>query len=126
MYSDGRYHHKTWAEEGCGTLWRDVVFGHEPSEQHLDALKKQALQDQMKDVAGKCSSECGKKLRDALRIIHFIAERNLPLDMMEPLVNLASALGAPNIRKLQVAKNAKYTSWDAGQEFLAALIDEVN
>ena len=116
---------RAWIDVGCKTLRRDKVLEHEASEIHKLSVRSAVMSDEMKSTASQQKSTAVDVVTDALRIVCFIVDHNLPLSLFGPLVQLASTLGAPNISKMHVGKNATYTSWESVQGFVSALSREV-
>ena len=112
---------KAWIDVPCHTLRFDKLQDHENSVMRKFAVKAEVWQKDTQKASANHSSAAKDAAQDALRVICYLIEHNLPLD----LVKLLETLGAPNIMKLHSGKNATYTSWDSVQVFLSALSEEV-
>lgn len=60
-----------------------------------------------------------------MRVLYYLIEHNLSLDLFSRLVDLNIELGSTNLRNLRLAKNANYTNWDIVTELLQLLSDDV-
>ena len=116
---------KAWVDYGCRTLRKDKVSNHEGSDLHKFSVKAELLKKHMDTAALNQNSAVQEIVQDAMRVLCYLVQHNLPLDLFESLIELIGSLGAPNIKKMKVGKNATYTSWDSVQSFLISISDEV-
>ncbi|XP_052233238.1 zinc finger protein 862-like [Dreissena polymorpha] len=113
-----------WSQKGCATLRLDKVLAHESSSQHRNSISL-SLQSTISTIVNKVDRECEVALLDALKVLQFLVERNLPLSLFADLTDLCIDVGSPNLSKLRLAKNASYTSWDIVNELLTLLCNRV-
>ena len=72
---------------------------------HKFAIKAKVWQKDMQKASANQSSAAKDAAQDALRVICYLIEHNLPLDLFESMVKLLETLGVPNIMKLHSGKN---------------------
>lgn len=60
-----------------------------------------------------------------MKVLYFIVQQNLSLDLFSDLVDLMIVLGSDNLKNLKLAKNAQYNSAEIVAEFIQLLSDEV-
>ncbi|CAC5370277.1 unnamed protein product [Mytilus coruscus] len=114
-----------WSDIGCKTIRLDKIKEHEHCSEHLASVNRESEQEN----ADKCNQKlnrCSRSaIKDALKVIYYLVEHNLSLDLFSSLVDLNIELGSCNLNNLKLVKNAKYTSWDIVSELLKLLSDEV-
>ena len=98
---------RCWVDYGCRTLRKDALIAHEKTTQHRDAIKAELHVD---SIAEKMTTEAQAVTEDAMKIVNFIVQHNLPLDLFGDIVQLAVDLGAARLKKLNAGKNATHTS----------------
>lgn len=60
-----------------------------------------------------------------MKVLYFIVQQNLSLDLFSDLVDLMIDLGSDNLKNLKLAKNAQYNSAEIVAELIQLLSDEV-
>ena len=115
----------TWSSSGCVTLRLDNAKEHEHCAEHLISVNKESEQQNADKCNKKLKQDSRGSIKDALRVLYYLIEHNLSLDLFSSLVDLNIELGSTNLGNLRLAKNANYTSWDIVTELLQLLSDEV-
>ncbi|XP_033729785.1 SCAN domain-containing protein 3-like [Pecten maximus] len=114
-----------WTVDGCRTIRLDKVKDHEKSSQHKTSLAKEDARSAGEAQATSVSTSTEKAVRDALKVLFYIVQNNLSLDLFSSMVDMCIDVGSPTLQHLRLAKNASYTSWDIVQELLSFLSEEV-
>lgn len=76
-------------------------------------------------MASKIFTGAQKSIRDAIKVLFFILQNNLSLDLLGPIIGLCIEVGATDLSKLQLAKNANYSSYDTIYDLLDVLSNKV-
>lgn len=114
-----------WATIGCKTVRLDKVKEHEEGSEHLNSVVLKLEREQAKQFNDNMDKDSHKAITDALKVLFFMVKHNLPLDILLSLVDLIIDVGSENFNKLNLAKNAKYTSLEIVAELLDLLSNEV-
>lgn len=114
-----------WSDTGCKTIRLDKIKEHEHCSEHLASVNRESEQENTDKCNQKINQNSRSAIKDALKVIYYLVEHNLSLDLFSSLVDLNIELGSCNLNNLKLAKNAKYTSWDIVSELLKLLSDEV-
>lgn len=114
-----------WATIGCKTVRLDKVKEHEEGSEHLNSVVLKLERELAKQFNDNMDKDSHKATTDALKVLFFMVKYNLPLDIFSSLVDLIIDVGSENLNKLNLAKNAKYTSHEIVAELLDLLSNEV-
>lgn len=123
--SHGSNGKKTWSKEGYRLLRKDKCKKHQDSDQHKHAVTLEMAND-LDSLTKKINTGAQKSIRDALRVLYFILKNNLSLDLLGPLIDLCVEVGATDLPKLRLAKNANYSSYDTIHDLLDVLSSKVH
>ena len=79
----------------------------------------------MENVVKKVLSEEDKAVVKALKVVYWLAEKDLPLSKYESLINLLKELelGLPKLSALKVSERVGYDSYYSANEMLKAIND---
>ncbi|CAC5423631.1 unnamed protein product [Mytilus coruscus] len=122
--SHGSNDSQTWSTVGYKLLSKDKIQIHQDSEQHKYAITLD-MAHTVDDMASNISTGAQKAVKDALKVLFFILCHHLPLDLFGSTVDLCIDVGATDLSKLRLAKNATYSSWDTVHELLEILSSKV-
>ncbi|CAC5383355.1 unnamed protein product [Mytilus coruscus] len=123
--SHGSNGSQTWSTVGYKLLRKDKIQIHQDSEQHKYAITLD-MAHTVDDMASNISTGAQKAVKDALKVLFFILRHHLPLDLFGSTVDLCIDVGATDLSKLCLAKNATYSSWDTVHELLEILSSKVH
>ncbi|XP_071144381.1 zinc finger protein 862-like [Mytilus edulis] len=123
--SHGSNGSQTWSNVGYKLLRKDKIQIHQDSEQHKYAITLD-MAHTVDDMASNISTGAQKAVKDALKVLFFILRHHLPLDLFGSTVDLCIDVGATDLSKLRLAKNATYSSWDTVHELLEILSSKVH
>ena len=100
---------KRWSVDyGCHSLRKDVLLVHEKSKQHRDAVKAALSKTGRIDFTLQAVNSREQSVtEDVMKVVNFIVQHNLSLDLFADLV---IDLGATRLRKLNAGKNAMHTN----------------
>ena len=118
---------RCWVDYGCRSLRKDLLLIHEKSNQHQEAVKVALSKTERIDVTLR-AVDLQEQLvtEDAIKVVNFIVQHNLSLDLFADLVELAIDLGAKLLSKLNAGKNATHTSSKTVSGLLNCLTTEVD
>ena len=77
------------------------------------------------DMASNINTSAMNAVKDALKVLFFMLQYNLALDLFSSLIDLCIDVGAQDLPKLRLAKNATYSSWDTVHDLLNILTKHV-
>lgn len=123
--SHGSNGSKTWSTAGYRLLRKDKLQLHQDSDQHKYAVTLEMTHN-VDHMASKISTGAQKSIRDAIKVLYFILQNNLSLDLFGPAVDLCIDVGATDLPKLRLAKNATYSSWDTIHDLLDTLSEKIH
>ena len=65
------------------------------------------------DMVSNINTSAMKAVKDALKVLFFMLQHNLALDLFSSLIDLCINVGAQDLPKLRLAKYVTYSSWEA-------------
>ena len=122
--SHGNNGSQAWSNLGYRHLRKDKVQFHQNSDQHKFSITLD-LAHSVDDLASNMNTSAMKAVRDAIKVLFFILQHNLALDLFSSLIDLCIDVGAQDLSKLRLAKNATYSSWDTIHDLLDILSNHV-
>jgi DNA polymerase sigma len=72
-------------------------------------------------MASNINTSAMKAVKDALKVLFFMLQHNLALDLFSSLIDLCINVGAQDLPKLRLAKYVTYSSWDTVHDLLNIL-----
>ena len=118
--SHGSNGSQTWSNVGYKLLRKDKVQSHQDSDQHKYSVTLD-LAHGVDDMASNINTSAMIAVKDALEVLFFMLQHNLALDLFSSLIDV----GAQDLPKLRLAKNATYSSWDTVHDLLNILSKHV-
>ncbi|WAR10050.1 K1586-like protein [Mya arenaria] len=120
-----------WNIKGCATLRQDKVADHENSDMHRKAMRIEtevqldigtAFRDRLP-----MGPEEFKAVTCAMKILHFLIKHNVPqTTVFKDFIDFATTeLKCPDLKHLKQGKNATYTSTTTTDEFLQAMVEDI-
>jgi hypothetical protein len=97
---------------GYKLLCKDKVQSHQDSDQHKYSVTLD-LAHGFDDMASNINTSAMKAVKDALKVLFFMLQHNLALDLFSSLIDLCINVGAQDLPKLRLAKYVTYSSWEA-------------
>ena len=70
-----------WATTGCKSLRLDVVKEHEGSSEHLNSVNLEVENQNIEECNENMQRDSRKAIADALKVLYYIVNHNLPLDL---------------------------------------------
>jgi hypothetical protein len=89
-----------WATTGCVSLRLDKIKEHESSTDHINSVAIEADQNNVSKCTKNMNNEAQNAICDAIKVLYFMVQDNLPLDLFSSLVDLIVELGGDNMKKL--------------------------
>jgi len=109
---------------GYKLLCKDKVQSHQDSDQHKYSVTLD-LAHGVDDIASNINTSAMKAVKDALKVLFFMLQHNLALDLFSSLIDLCINVGAQDLPKLRLAKYVTYFSWDTVHDLLNILSKHV-
>jgi hypothetical protein len=88
-----------WATTGCVSLRLDKIKEHESSTDHINSVAIEADQNNVSKCTKNMNNEAQNAICDAIKVLYFMVQDNLPLDLFSSLVDLIVELGGDNLKK---------------------------
>jgi hypothetical protein len=86
----------------CGSIQHLVSHHkeHESSTDHTNSVAIEADQNNASKCTENMNNEEQNAIGDAIKVLYFLVQKNLPLDLFSSLVDLIVELGGDNLKKL--------------------------
>ena len=117
----------TWNKTPCSRLRLQSILSHERCAAHKDSLKLESLKLATTPLEHALNPTIpAKGIEQAFLSLYFLAKQRIAhTTNFEPLLDLLSLLGVNVKAKIQVAKNAMYTSDKAVQEMIFVISEVI-
>ena len=123
-YNKSPFSRGTWNTAPCTRLRLQSITAHEHSATHKDSLKLES--DQITIQSALNPVVPSKGIEQAFLSLYFLAKQRIShTTNFEPLLDLLALLGLNVKSKIQIAKNALYTSDKAVQEMLYVISEVI-
>ena len=119
-YNKSPFTRDTWNKTLCTRLRLQSISAHEHSAAHKDSMKLESETLTTRPIESAINPRIpAKGIEQAFISLYFLAKQRIPhTTNYEPLLDLLGLLGLNVKSKIQVAKNALYTSDKAIQEMI--------